>query len=280
MKRIILYRYHHKFESNKEHLKFIKYLNPSVDIYGLYGGPKEQYAEATVFFKDLFSHNYLINGKDDNWKWKHSDMAFQLWYNDFGHTIEFDIMHVLEWDLLLLDSLENLFSHTNTNTLALTGLMPLSKIENDWYWVWKDPGRSEWLQLLEYFKKEFNYNEKPYGMLGPATTLPRIFLEKIKNIEIPILAHDELRIPMYAQVFGLNMVDTGFYKKWFSPREWRYFNSNSRDISIKNIEKQLKKRNGRRAFHPFRDEISFERFVELYKLIPVSKRSNLWGLFR
>jgi hypothetical protein len=56
----------------------------------------------------------------------------------------------------------------------------------------------------------------PLGMIGPGTSLPRSFLEEIKDIEIPDFSNDELRIPMLAQVKGFKMVDSGFFRKWFS----------------------------------------------------------------
>ena len=275
MKRIIIYRYYHKFENNKQLLKFLKYLNPEVEIFGLFGGHEDQYNVATEYLKDELTHNYLIKDKDTEWKWKNSDMTYQLWYNDYGHNVDFDVMHAIEWDLLYFEPLDKLFSHVPLNSLALTGLIPLSKIQDEWYWTKHPPYHVEWLQMMEYFKKEYNYNQKPYGMLGPGTTLPRVFLEKIKNISIPLGALDELRLPMWGQVFGLNIEDTKFYRHWFSKKEFKVFNSNAFDVDIKTIKAELNKYSGRRVFHPFRNDITFDELVDLYNAIP-TKKKWLW----
>lgn len=273
MKRIILYRYYHKFDCNKELLKFLKYLNPDVNIYGLYGGPEDKFKEASECLNGFLAHNFLIKGKDTDWKWKNGDMTYQLWYNEYGHKVDFDIMHAVEWDLLYFEPLDKLFAHIPKDTLALTGLIPLWMIRRKWYWTNNKDKIAERKLLMDYFKKNFDYSDVPYGMLGPGTSLPRVFLEKIKNIDIPYLSVDEIRFPMFAQVFGINMMNTGFYKKWFSLKEFNYFNSDSYDIDLQTIKSQLKKRNGRRVFHPYREHISFEQLVDLYHSIPAFENS-------
>jgi len=266
MKRIVLYRYYHKLENNKQLIKFLKFLNPGIEIYGLFGGSEDQYNEATEFLKDELTHNYLIKDKDTNWKWKNGDMTYQLWYNDFGHTIDFDFMHAVEWDLLYFEPLDKLFEHVPVDSLGVTGLIPISKIKDRWFWITDPSYHEEWLQMIDFFKKKYNYNQQPHGFLGPGATLPRAFLEKIKDIEIPPLNLDELRIPMLAQTLGFNMVDTKFYNGWFSKYNIKFFNCVNFFVSKKNIENQLRIKKGYRAFHPFRDDITFEYLVKLHHI--------------
>jgi hypothetical protein len=282
MKRIVVYRYYHKFENNRHLLKFLKHTNPGLEIYGLFGGAEEQFEEATAYLKDELTHNYLIKEKDTEWKWKNSDMTYQIWYNDFGHTVDFDVMHAIEWDLIYFQPLDKIFAHVPENSLALTGLIPLKKIQNEWYWTKHPPCKVEWLQMMEYYKKQYNYNQQPYGMLGPGTSLPRKFLETIKNIDIPAIALDELRLPMWAQVLGFEMTDTRFYKKWFSKKEFLVFNSNAQDISLDTIRKELRNPAGRRVFHPVRDNLTFDALVSLYNTIPpdTKKKFSIAQLFR
>jgi hypothetical protein len=279
MKRIILYRYYHKFETNKELLKFFKFLNPDIDIYGLYGGPEEHFDQASIYFKGLLSDNFLIKGKTSEWKWRNDDISFQIWFNDFGHTVQFDYVHVIEWDLLYFQPIEKLFSHVPVDSLAITGLIPLEKVIDKWHWTAHSGERDQWLQLMDYFKLKYNYNQQPYGMVGTGVSFPRSFLEKIQKVEIPEISLGELRVPMLAQVLGFDMVDTKFYKGWFSRHDIKFFNCVNYFVSNKNIRKQLKRQNGYRAFHPFRDEISFEDLKELYQLTTINRRSLLDILF-
>lgn len=268
MKRIIVYRYYHKFNQNRELLRFIKFLNPSVQIYGLYGGSVEGYEEASESLKEFLVHNYLIRGKDHLWKWKNGDMTYQMWFNDVGHQIEFDIMHAIEWDLLYFEPLDVLFSKVPEDALALTGLIRLWKIKRSWYWTNDEKKKIEWVQLMNFFREKFDYRSHPYAMIGPGTSLPRVFLEKIRNVQIPDLALDELRIPLFAQKFGLKMVNTNFYKKWFSRIEYQTFNCENLRVSLDTVRSELSQRNGRRVFHPFREDISFQELVELHAGIP------------
>lgn len=264
MKRIIVYRYYHKFEHNKNLLEFLKYLNPNVPVYGIYGGDEAEFDTADNLLSEYLSDNYLIKNKSNDWKWKNSDMTMQLWYNDFGHTLDFDIVHLIEWDLLFFDSLENLYHHIPENSLALTGLIPIQSIFENWYWTTKER-RKEYLDLVDFFKNKYNIKDE-YGTLGPGTSLPKYFLEKIRYETFPEKCTCELRYPLLAQAFGFNMTDTGFFKKWLNKKEFKYFNANNYFIDIKTIKKQLKKKKGRRVFHPFRDEISAGELIELHKL--------------
>jgi len=267
MKRIVLFRYHHQFERNLELLRFIKTLNPGVDIYGLYGGPLELFQRAGEILNPVLAHNYLIRDKSNEWKWKNSDIAYQLWFNDFGHTVSFDILHSYEWDLLYFSSLDDLFAHVPPNAAAFTGLTPLKKIEKKWYWTRNSEKREEWLRLMEFFRNNFGYSDQPYAVIGPGASLPREYFEKVANVAIPEISHDEIRFPLFAQSFGLKMIDTRFFRKWFSDREFKYFNANEFDIDIKVIRKELRKRNGRRVFHPVRNEISYQELMELHQCI-------------
>lgn len=272
MTRIILFRYHHQFERNKALLQFYKYLNPGVKIYGLYGGPAELFQKATEILEGIIEHNYMLRHPNPDWNWKNSDMSYQIWYRDFGHTIAFDFMHSIEWDLLLFEPLDTLFAHVEKNQLALTGLIPLSKIEHRWYWSSNPVKRKEWIELQEHFRKNFQYNDKPLAMIGPATTFPRAFLSKIKDIEIPDLSNDELRIPLLAQATGFPMVDTGFFRKWFSKREFKLFNANAFIIDLKDIRTELSYARGRRAFHPCNQDLSFAELKDLHALTFLNKK--------
>ncbi len=251
--RIILYRYHDNLDFCKDRLSFIKKNNPTTPIYGLFGGKEEEYP---VFNKELsvfFNGNYCIKGKSGIWKWKHSDLAFRLWFQDYGKDIKFTSIVVLEWDLLQFDSIANIYSHVSENQIGLTGLTLLKNIENEWYWTRNEQQKKEWHDLLHIAKTKFKYNKEPFGALCPGVCLPRNFLEKYSKIEIPELCHDELRIPLFGQILGFELIDNGFYKKWFSKKEWKYFNCNDYDIITKQIKKELRKKNGRRVFHPYRN---------------------------
>ena len=245
----------------------MRFLNPDIEIYGLYGGQEELFPDASEQLKEVLTHNYLIKGKDREWKWKNSDKAYLLWFNDFGHTLDFDMLHSFEWDMLYFASLDRLFEHVPENSAAFTGLTRLKKIEKKWYWTGNAMRKLEWVELMNYFRNHWAYNSEPYAMIGPGASFPGVFFEKSREIEIPEVLNDEIRLPLLMQVLGLEMYDTYFFRKWFSKREYRFFNANEFDIEMKTIIRQLKKKKGRRAFHPYRNDLTYDELLGLYKLI-------------
>jgi hypothetical protein len=258
--RIILYRYHNNIDFCIDRLGMIQKNNPGMPIYGLFGGKEEEYPLFDKALGHIFSGNYCIKEKNAFWKWKNSDLAYRLWFKDYGTNIPFSSLVVLEWDLILFESIAKIYQHVDENQVGLTGLVPLSKIEKEWFWTRDAEQRKFWLKLLDHVKTIHGYDGQPYGALCPGACLPRNFLEKYAAIEPSELCHDELRLPLYAQALGFELADTGFYKKWFSKKEWKYFNCNNLDISVERINKELKKNKGRRVFHPFREKISGSGF--------------------
>lgn len=258
MKLIILYRYHNNLDFCLDRLNFIKKLNPDIPIFGLYGGVEKDFSVFSEALKHLLENNYCIKGKSSKWKWQHSDLAYRLWYTDFGHSIEFDSVVVLEWDLLIFQPLETVYKNVGINEVGLTGLVELEQVEKKWFWTGNPKQRKKWLRLLDYVKKNHDYKQHPFASLCPGVILPKCFLELYSRIDVPELCHDELRIPLFAQIFGCKLIDLGFYKKWYSKREWKYFNCNDLDIEVKLINKELSKIDGRRVFHPFREKINNE----------------------
>ncbi|MFW5701163.1 MAG: hypothetical protein ACOCWM_05680 [Cyclobacteriaceae bacterium] len=261
---IILYRYHNNFELVRERLKIIKHIDPEVKIYGIFGGPYEKYDEAMTFLTFYLEDNYLVKVEDSNWKWLHADIVYQMWYNDVGKSIDFDYAAVLEWDLLFLEKVQNLFYRIKPDQLHLTGIIPLNKVKN--YWFWSRPQHTE---KYEAFKEKVSqYYKIPlrdYAMLGPGLCMPKAFMEQFSSIKLfEADISDELKMPVWAQVLGYQMVSNNFYRKWFSFFEHQYFNANVVDVSLETVKKELSRKNGRRAFHPFRKHVKTNELAEIY----------------
>lgn len=255
MKRVVLFRFHKNLAVCKNKLALIKKFNPDVPMYGLYGGPIDDPEGMQKGLKDELLDIYSFADKPDMWKWKNGDLATRLWHQHIGHRIEFDVLHSLEWDLLLWDSLDNVYKGIPPDTLGLTALVRLSEVESEWSWTRQDkPVRQEWLNLLSYAQKAYGYKEQPFASLGPGTCFPRAFLDKyVATSDIPEYCHEELRLPLFAQIFGIPLTDTGFYKKWFSAPERKYFNCRGEEVLLSTIQGELEKPDGRRVFHPVRE---------------------------
>jgi hypothetical protein len=252
MRQVILFRLHKKPAICRNRLLLLKKLNPDTPIYAMYGGAKTEQRTMEKTIGRYLEGFYRIPKESGKWKWLHSDLGARLWFKSVGHKVKFDRMHLIEWDLLTLKPLKQLYGNLSNNTVALTGLKPLHLVEKSWYWTTHEPYKSQWHQLLEWAKKEHRYKATPYSCLGPGASLPRTFLEHHAKINVPELVHDELRLPLFSQIFGLKLKDTGFHKRTATPGEHFYFNCHNHPISIETIKRELKKPNGRRAFHPYR----------------------------
>ena len=105
MHRIILFRYHKNPFVCRDRLWQLKNFNPEIKIFGLYGGKEDEFPKFKKYLDPFFEHNYCIKNKSNHWKCKNSDLGIGLWYKNIGKKLEFDMLHVIEWDLLLFGSL-------------------------------------------------------------------------------------------------------------------------------------------------------------------------------
>ncbi len=252
MKRIILFRYHKKPYVCRDRLWQLKNFNPGIKIFGLYGGNESEFTKYEKYLSPYLEHNYCIKDKSNFWKWKNSDLGIRLWHKDIGKNLDFDMLHVIEWDLLLFDSLNDLYKKIPRNSIGLTGLNPLENVKIKWTWVFEEPYKKQWEKLLKYAKDSFEYNEQPYASLGPGPCLPKNFLDKFISVHVPDLSNDETRLPLFGQLLGFKLFETGFYPRWSDPKIMKFFNCYGREIPLGRIKNELKRKNGRKSFHPYR----------------------------
>jgi hypothetical protein len=277
MKRIILFRFHENPDVCENRLKLLKILNPEIGIFSYFEknlGYEKFKKKLDPYLEDV----YLIENKSSIWFWKNGDLAMRLWYKNVGCNIDFDMLHLVEWDLLLLDRLESLYKNPE-DSISLSGLTLLSNIEDQWAWTcrekylniwsrllfWKsrNPDRKQWRKLLSIAKRKFGYCGIPYASLGPGTCVPKKFLEAYSKIDVPELAHDELRLPLFGQILGFKLYDTGFYGKWFDRKDEMLFNCDGNEISINAIKNEICNASGKRVFHPFRKQFDLENLNSL-----------------
>jgi hypothetical protein len=238
-------------------LQLLRKFNPQIKIYGLFGGKEDRLPVFERILNPLLQNIFSLAQKGPEWNWKSSDLAVRLWFKDYGQKIDFEVLHQIEWDLLLFKSIEEIYLEIPPDGNGLTGLIPLEEVEERWDWTSEEPYKSEWLSLLSLARKKFGYNQEPFACLGPGFCLTRKFIEKYAEIEVPELCHDELRLPLFSQILGIPLYDTGFYPKWFDQVEQRFFNCLNKEISDLIIRNELKNPEGKRVFHPYRRLLKF-----------------------
>lgn len=248
MRRIVLFRFHERFDVCRDRIALIRKLNPGVHVYGLYGGRdgfENELTDLIPVYAPSLSNQFALSRT--NWMWKHNDLGIRAWFALFGRDLEFDMLHVLEWDLLVLEPLEKAFAAVNEGEVGLTGIRPLADAPRNWPWMRTEPSVSEWHGLLATARIEFGYDKTPLACQGPGMCLPKAFLERYSAAHVLQLCHEELRLPLYAQCLGFKVVDTGITADWVTP----FFNCQKREIRRDVVERELAKPDGCRVFHPF-----------------------------
>lgn len=251
MKRIILFRFHRNPVVCRNRIQLLRLFNPGIKIFGLFGGDEKNLPEMVKKLGKDLEHIYCISGKSPEWKWRNGDLALRLWYVDYGRDIPFDMLHVVEWDLLILSSISQAYKNIPEGGIGLSGLVTLKGIEGKWPWTSKEPYKGEWHKFHSFLKDKFRYDLEPYASIAGGACFPKLFLDKYSALDIPELCNDELRVALYAQVLGFKLYDTGFYK-WHDMEGEKYFNVEIRNIETRTIKKELNKLDGRRVFHPYR----------------------------
>ena len=261
---IVLYRYHTNFELVKSRLRLIKHIDPNIPIYGIYGGSKEDFLESSKVLNEFLEDNYLVKVEDGRWKWLHADITYKMWYEDVGKNIDFEFASVLEWDLLYLEKIQNLFPNINKNSICLSGIIEENKVTNYWYWA-RNVHQKKRTEFFNKIKEYYGQSVVNYAMLGPGLCMPKEFLEGLSRIKLfEADLSDEIKIPIWAQILGFDLISNNFYRKWFSFFELKYFNANVVDVQFETVKRELDKKNGRRAFHPYREPDKLEKLIGLY----------------
>lgn len=205
MKRLILFRFHDHLLPCRNRLRILKRHNPRTPIHGLYGGPAKRagyFARKLAPWLDGFYH---IPVESSYWKRTHGDLAIRLWHRDVGHALDFAALHLLEWDLLLAESLDEIYRQVPVGAVALSAPTPLRQIQNAWWWfTGANPEvarfRREWNNLIRHARDQYGFTGEPLACEFPGALLSREFLDRYAAAEIPEWCHDELRVPLFAAV--------------------------------------------------------------------------------
>ncbi len=270
MKRLVLFRFHQNRVVCKNRLDVLRRYNPAIEIHGLYGGEESMYPNVQRAIGDDFSSLFCLKGKTAQWKWLHGDLAVREWYQAVGRLLAFDVVHLVEWDLVLLDSLENLYRHVPAAAAGITGLVRMELIKDRWCWTSRNSWwTTQWERLLAHVEEVYQYDGEPYASQGPGLCLPRKFLELYAAAEVPRYCHDEVRLPLFAQSFGIDLFDTGFYDGWFNGTREAFFNCRNQEINPQVMWDELGRTDGRRAFHPFRQTFA-EQQHDLVSGLPLN----------
>lgn len=275
MKLAILFWFYKEPDICKNRLALLRQHNPTIPIYGVYGGDLatvDQYkSQLNQYLDDFYT---FTENKDPLWKWLQGDLMLTHWYRERGKHLSWDTVAIVQWDMLVFGAIEQLFSMLKPDQILLSGLRPIREVENDWMWVTpKIPDhRHQYLEFLQYVGKTYDYQKDPMGCIFIVACLPRIFLESYSKIEQPELGFLEYRIPIYAQIFGIPFCEDHPFNAWWVDGDPIFqannlvqrainlfslrlnpnpLNPTRSNISLIPIYKHLNTQIGARIFHPY-----------------------------
>jgi hypothetical protein len=274
---ILLFQFHTHFELCRSRIALMRRLSPEMEIFGLYGGASATLDDARSLETTGLTYVYHDCDKTQEWnKWKNTDLAVARWYCNVGRSIPFDRVHIVQWDLLFFAPLDRVYRNIPEGAVALSGLIPLKRIAHFWEWV-VDPALSaDSERLFTIARERFGYAGEPYACIGPGYSLSRGFLEAFSALDVEAVGHDELRLPLFAQILGFELADTGFYPRWKDPEIERFFNAGpwgdegtpspfGSEIDPALVASELAHEAGWRVFHPCRGRFDAAVIEELLK---------------
>ncbi len=255
--RIIVFRFDRNPLVCRSRIAALRARNPGVLIVGLYGGRAGLRRMAFRLGSRLILglDSFYASPHAGIWNWKNGDLALVAWFRDAGHRLAFDVAHFVEWDLLLAESLATLYRNVPPDGVGVTCLTPVSEVGDEWPWLKREQDRAEYEQLLESVAQHVQRPTQRFASIGVGPCFPRSFLADYAEAEVPELAHDELRVPLYAQVLGYQLVDTALRTSWADDAEDEIFNASGRAIDPARVVRELSRPDGRRAFHPVREVV-------------------------
>lgn len=263
----VLFWFYKDFDTCESRLRSLRSLNKTVRVYGLYAGPPSQAGEARERLEGWLDDFYAYTDESDaKWKWRNGDRVLAAWYRDRGNELEWETVFVLQWDMLLLASVETLFPTLRPDEILLSGLRPLGEIEDWWPWALRKNVKKR--QDLEAFRtmlaEKFDYGGDLFACLFIVVCFPRLFMERYVAAGPPECGFLEYKVPTMAAVFGIPPCLHHHFDPWWAANPAtktatgaeRTLNAVAEDVPLSVILKEAASPTGQRVFHPVRETVA------------------------
>ncbi len=209
MRRAILFLYHKRPDICLNRILILRRFNPGMAIYGMYGGPNL----AAPYLP--FNNNYVLPFSHWRFKWQNGDLCARQWFIDCGHKFRFDMLHIVEWDLVCLRTLDKLFQNVRDG-VAVTDVKTIHEWRlKNWYWIRTLERSADLEELRSFIRKTYGEtfsDERQVAGLFAGASMSRAFLERYAEAEpfARTFLNDEIRMPLFAQAFGMKVHEPGF----------------------------------------------------------------------
>jgi hypothetical protein len=268
----ILFRFYTDIKLCRERLKLIRHLNPTLPLFGLYGGPREELVHTQKTLATVLDDIWLIPTADAKWKWLHEDLSVREWFRQHGCKLDFDCIYDHEYDLLLMRPWDLLVPEVKGRAVALSGLKRLGDVRERWYWTSVEPFAGQFEKYVRFMRRRYGLELQTNVSQGPFPVLSRQFLEAMCTAVYPDEVFRqivcEISYPGMAEALGFAVVDTGLHPGWTAaipsiPASKLFHCGKTPLVELEQIAEELNKPDGRRAFHPVKEFIDHHTMVSL-----------------
>lgn len=259
----ILFWFYKDIQLCRNRLALLRRYNPSVKIFGLFGGEAEKSGEFETALSPLLDDFFpFLDVKDSGWKWRNGDLILLDWYKKRGAGLAWDTIVVVQWDMLLFKPVERLFHMLKKNEVLLSGVRPLKEVESWWLWTraTNPAERRSFEEFLSYIAERLGYRGEPLASHFIVACLPRLFWEKFAALDRPECGYLEYKIPTLAKAFGMELCTSHPFQSWWhgDPQvsKERQLNhtlvaDGAHQLGMGTILYHLLRPSGARIFHPY-----------------------------
>jgi hypothetical protein len=240
-----LFWFYKEPEISANHLELLRRHNDGLSVYGLYGGPPEEAAAYEARLGPLLDDFYVAPPADAEWKWLNADLVLLEWYRCRGRALAWRQLAVVQWDMLVLDSISNQLPGLKPDEMFLIGLGDLdAAVEKGWFWTVHEDHRPNYLAFREHVRTRYGYRRLPLFSGLFFQVVPRAFFEGYAGMDGLDVGMLEYRVPTYAEILGIP-----FYRRDLGFRD--AMNSDGAEIGDDKVRRELERADGWRLFHPY-----------------------------
>ncbi len=225
-------------------MRVLKHVNPSVPVYGIYGGPPEtegDFAEVRAVLDDWWSASSLRDGR---WRWLNLDKVVGHWFLARGRSLEWDWLFEHQMDLLCVRPITEIVHGLEPDQLLLVD-PPRTHTQLLWsQWPWVCMGLEDLRQFMTAIEARAGATVELYGESIVYCAVPRSFVEEYQPYLEDLPGIMEYRMPTSARLLGYRFT-TGKPHE----RETGHLGFSKVSVTDEEIVAQLARPDGARLFH-------------------------------
>lgn len=262
----ILFWFYKDLDTCENRLLHLRRLNRGVPIFALYGGGPAGEDEARRRLGRFVDDFYTFQeAQSPEWKWQHGDRLIAAWHRDRGHTLDWDTVVIIQWDMLILEPIGKAFASLQRDHVLFSGRRPEREVNRWWGWVKDDDPRKaqDFAAFRERIRRDYGYSGEIWCCLFIVACLPRCFLDRYVAAGPPLEGFLEYKMPTMAEIFGIPACTDHAYDPWWAsnpatrgaPARQRVLNAVGQDVPFDIVLEVAAARAEQKIIHPFRRPI-------------------------